>query len=209
MKKPPEITISRLAMYLRFLEDYSKEKFSKQSINSSELAQLLDLNPHQIRKDLSYFGKFGERGLGYRVEDLKEKIKQILGLGKRWNLCICGAGNLGSALLAYKGFTKMHLNIVAAFDNDRRKIGRSVNGVEIFPAKNIPSVVKKMHIDMAIIAVPASAAQDMTQALISAGIRAILNFAPARLTVPPGVKLRQVDLSAELVSLSYFLSSFR
>jgi redox-sensing transcriptional repressor len=113
MKRPPDISINRLAVYLRFLEDCWKEKGPKATINSEELARYLDMNPHQIRKDLSYFGRFGERGVGYHTEDLKNRIAQILGLDKKWNLCICGAGNLGSALCAYRGFRQMNLNIVA------------------------------------------------------------------------------------------------
>ena len=104
MKRPPDISISRLAIYLRFLEDYLKEKGENCSINSEELARYLDISSHQIRKDLSYFGKFGERGKGYQVNELKEKINRILGLGRRWNLCLCVMGNLGSALFAYRGF---------------------------------------------------------------------------------------------------------
>jgi len=207
MKRPPEIAITRLAMYLRLLEDYAREKDSKSAINSTELAQLLDINPHQIRKDLSYFGKFGERGLGYRIEELKEKIRRILGLDKQWNLCICGMGNLGSALFAYRGFKAMHLAVVAGFDNDPHKIGREYNGAKIYRTKSISSMVKKLGIEMAIIAVPASTAQSIVDALMKSGVRAILNFAPVSLVVPSNVKLRNVDLSAELVHLTYFLSA--
>lgn len=209
MKRHPEISISRLAIYLRFLDEYKKEKSHKSTINSEELARFLEINPHQIRKDLSYFGKFGERGLGYRIEELREKIKRILGLGRKWNLCLCGMGNLGSALFAYRGFRELNLNIVAIFDNDARKIGRKAQGVEVYGPKSIDSVVKKLGIDMAIIAVPQAAAQDITNKLVKSGIRAILNFAPVKLSVPRRVKLRNVDLSTELIHLVYFLSSWK
>jgi len=115
MKRPPDISISRLAVYLRFLEDYIKDKGTKSTVNSEELARFLDISPHQIRKDLSYFGKFGERGLGYRIEELKDNIHQILGLRRKWRLCLCGMGNLGSALFSYRGFRQIHLDIVAIF----------------------------------------------------------------------------------------------
>lgn len=208
MKRPPDISISRLAVYLRFLEDYSREKGPQSTINSTQLAHFLDINPHQIRKDLSYFGKFGERGVGYRAEELKDEINRILGLSKSWNVCICGFGNLGSALFAYKGFKQMRLNIVAIFDNNPKKSGKVPGAVPAYGADRIIPVVKKLNIDMAIIAVPAPQAQETADRLIKAGIRAILNFAPANLNIPQHVKLRNVDLSTELINLTYFLSKF-
>ncbi|MDD5166257.1 MAG: redox-sensing transcriptional repressor Rex [Candidatus Omnitrophica bacterium] len=207
MKRPPEISISRLAIYLRFLEDYIKEKGPQATINSRELAHFLDINHHQIRKDLSYFGKFGERGVGYRPEELKEKINNILGLDRGWNLCLCGMGNLGLALLAYQGFRLMRLDIVAIFDSDKKKIGKVFQGARVYSPESIALVAKRLNIDIAIIAVPQSAAQKITDKLIHAGIRAILNFAPVKLNVPRNVKLRNVDLATELINLSYFLSS--
>ena len=207
MKRAPEISISRLALYLRFLEDYIKEKGPQSTINSTELAQFLDINPHQIRKDLSYFGKFGERGGGYRTEELRDKIIRILGLSKKWNLCLCGAGNLGLALLAYRGFKQMRLDIVAIFDNSPEKIGKTVQGVKVYSPESISSVAERLNIDIAIIAVPLTSAQKIADNLIKAGVRAILNFAPAKLNVPRNVKLRNVDLSTELINLTYFLSS--
>jgi len=207
MRRPPDISISRLAVYLRFLEDFVKEKGPHSTINSEELAKFLDINPHQIRKDLSYFGKFGERGKGYRPEELKDKLSQILGLAKKWNLCLCGMGNLGSALFAYQGFRQLHLDIVAIFDNDPDKIGKAVRGVKIFSSDKISRVVKQLNINIAIVAVPPQAAQAVTDKLTSAGVRAILNFAPTKLDVPASVKLRNVDLSTQLINLTYFLSS--
>lgn len=207
MRRPPDISISRLAVYLRFLEDFVKEKGPHSTINSEELAKFLDINPHQIRKDLSYFGKFGERGKGYRPEELKDKLSQILGLAKKWNLCLCGMGNLGSALFAYQGFRQLHLDIVAIFDNDPDKIGKAVRGVKIFSSDKISRVVKQLNINIAIVAVPPQAAQAVTDKLTSAGVRAILNFAPTKLDMPASVKLRNVDLSTQLINLTYFLSS--
>jgi len=209
MKRPPEISISRLAIYLRFLEDYIKEKGPRSTINSRELAHFLDINHHQIRKDLSYFGKFGERGIGYRTVELKEKINNILGLGREWNLCLCGMGNLGSALLAYQGFRLMRLNIIAIFDSDEKKIGKTFQGIKVYSPESITQVAKRLNIDIAIIAVPHMAAQKISDKLMRVGIRAILNFAPVKLSVLPSVKLRNVDLATELINLSYFLSSLK
>lgn len=207
MKRPPEISISRLFVYLRFLEDYLKEKGPNSTINSAELARRLDINHHQIRKDFSYFGKFGERGVGYRTEELKEKINQILGLSRKWRLCLCGAGNLGLALLAYRGFRQMNLNIVAIFDNDPKKVGKVIQGVRVYSALKIKDVAQKLDIDIAIITVPVDAAQKIADQVTQAGIRAVLNFAPVKLNVPQNVKLRNADLSTELINLTYFLAS--
>lgn len=206
MKQAPAISISRLSLYLRFLEDYLKEKGPKSTINSEELARYLNINPHQIRKDLSYFGKFGERGVGYHVEELRGRIAEILGLNRQWNLCLCGMGNLGSALFAYRGFKEKRLKISAIFESDAKKIGKLFNGVKVYSAKNIKSTVKKYNINIAIIAVPAYFAQETANSLVKAGVRAILNFAPVKLSVPQEVKLRNVDLATELINLTHFLS---
>lgn len=206
MMRPPEISINRLAIYYRFLSDYLKEKGENSTINSEDLARSLDINPHQIRKDLSYFGKFGSPGVGYRVKELRDSIGQILGLNKKWNLCICGVGNLGSALFAYKGFKEMNLDVVALFDNDERKVGRNLEGVNIYSTKGMGPVIKWLNIEIAIIAVPAQAAQALASELVGSGVRAILNFAPIQLNVPKKVKLRNVDLSNELLTLTHFLS---
>lgn len=206
MKKVPDISIRRLALYLRFLEDYSREKDSKVTINSEELAHFLEINPHQIRKDLSYFGKFGERGIGYRIEELKEKIANILGLNREWNICLCGMGNLGTALFSYKGFKQMRLNIVAIFDSDEKKHGKETHGIRIYGIEQISKIIKQKNIEIAIIAVPAYAAQEIADRLVKSGIRAILNFAPVKLSVREDIKLRNVDLSTEFVNLTHFLT---
>ena len=191
MKRPPNISITRLAIYLRLLEDYLRARDAKSTINSEELARFLNMNPHQIRKDLSYFGKFGERGVGYRIDELKEGISRILGLDKKWNLCLCGLGNLGYALFAYKGFRELGFNIKAIFDSDEKKIGRRLSGIKIYSPKNIQKIIKEMKIDIAIITAPTAAAQYLTDRLVKAGIRAILNFAPLKLNVPERVRLRK------------------
>lgn len=207
MKKPPGISINRLAVYLRFLGQCSKHGEAQNTISSGEFARSLEINPNQIRKDLSYFGKFGRQGIGYDVKELKEQISKILGLHKKWNLCICGAGNLGSALAFYRGFRQMSLNIVAIFDSDPAKIHKKLCGIKIYSPQEIKRAVKELKIDIAIIAVPADAAVEIAEKLIQAGVRAILNFAPVKINVPAGIRLCDVDLSTELINLTYFLSS--
>lgn len=206
MKRAPAISISRLALYVRFLEDFARER-ARTTINSEELARGLDMNPHQIRKDLSYFGKFGARGIGYNIAELTEKINTILGLRRPWRLCLCGLGNLGSALAAYRGFRQMNLNIVAIFDSDPHKIGTVVQGITVSSTARMRTVVKQRAIDIAIIAVPTEAAQGIANQLTKVGIRAILNFAPVKLIVPEEVKLRNVDLATDLINLTHFLAS--
>ena len=192
MRKPSRDTISRLSLCLRILQELSKARKSN-TISSGDLARELGISSDQLRRDLWYFGQFGRRGVGYSVESLKNKISEILGLHKSWKVCICGMGNLGSALLAYKGFKEQNLDITACFDNDPKKA-------------YMKKVIKSTNIEIAIIATPTAAAQGVLEKLVSCDIKAVLNFAPVKLTVPPGVKLRNVDLSTELFNLTYFLS---
>lgn len=200
----PEISISRLSLYLRGLKAVSEG--GNQTISSYQLAKETGMKPDKVRKDLSYFGQFGRRGIGYSVNELTDTITRILGLNKQWNVAICGAGNLGSALATYKGFAKMGFKTAAVFDNDPKKIGKSWGKAKIFHPKQIPRVTKQKKIEIAIIAVPADAAQSVIDKFIRAGIKAILNFAPAKLSLPKDVKSRNVDLSMELVNLTHFLS---
>jgi redox-sensing transcriptional repressor len=207
MKKIPEATISRLNLYLRLLKDLYREN-QDTTISSRQLANELGINPHQVRKDLSYFGQFGRRGIGYKVKDLIKDITGILGLDKEWNICLCGLGNLGSALISYKGFKKEGLNVVAVFEKDPVKLKKKAGKVAIFPTEKIESIIKTKNIEIGIIAVPAEAAQEIADNLINAGIKAILNFAPVKLSVPKEkVKLRNVDLSIELINLTQFLTT--
>lgn len=205
MRKPSKDTISRLSLYLRILQELSNAQ-GPSTISSEDLAKELKISPDQLRRDLWYFGQFGRRGVGYSIESLKNKISEILGLNKSWNICICGAGNLGSALFAYKGFKEQNLNIAACFDTDPKKIYKKKGAVTIYPLKDMKKVVKALKIEIAIIATPTNAAQGVLNTLVSCGIKAVLNFAPAKLMVPPEVKLRNVDLSTELFNLTYFLS---
>ncbi|HLD40610.1 MAG TPA: redox-sensing transcriptional repressor Rex [Candidatus Omnitrophota bacterium] len=205
MRKPSRDTISRLSLCLRILQELSKARKSN-TISSGDLARELGISSDQLRRDLWYFGQFGRRGVGYSVESLKNKISEILGLHKSWKVCICGMGNLGSALLAYKGFKEQRLDITACFDNDPKKAYKKKGNIPIYPLEDMKKVIKSTNIEIAIIATPTAAAQGVLEKLVSCDIKAVLNFAPVKLTIPPGVKLRNVDLSTELFNLTYFLS---
>lgn len=205
MKRPSRDTISRLALYLRTLQELSKTR-DNATISSQDLASELKISSDQLRRDLWYFGQFGRRGVGYSIDSLKSRLSQILGLNKSWNVCVCGAGNLGSALLAYKGFKEQNLNIAACFDVDPKKVYKKKNAVTIYPMEDMKKIVRSQGIEIAIIATPIQAAQLVMDALVSCGIKAILNFAPIKLSARKEVKLRNVDLSTELFNLTYFLS---
>ncbi len=194
-----------MSLYLRALQELSKAQASS-TISSLGLSRELNISPDQLRRDLWYFGQFGRRGVGYSIDSLKNKISEILGLDKRWNICICGMGNLGSALLAYKGFKEQNLNISACFDADPKKIYKKKGGITIYPLEDMKKIIRSSRIEIAIIAAPVNAAQKIVDRLVSCDIKAILNFAPVKLAVPPKVKLRNVDLSTELFNLTYFLS---
>lgn len=176
------------------------------NISSRSLAELLDAKPSQIRKDLSYFGEFGKTGTGYNVPELKKQIAKILGLERGRRGAIIGMGNLGRALVAYRGFEVLGFNIVAVFDNSPHKIGKKYSGRICLGIKDFVRVVRREKIEMAILTVPAEAAQEAAGLSASAGIKAILNFAPVHLHVPKDVRVNNVDLATELKSLSFFVS---
>lgn len=202
-KKVPEGTISRLFIYLREITELSRMNIH--TISSAELGERTNLSDVQVRKDLGYFGQFGVSGAGYNTAELKAALEKILGKDKSWNVAVVGVGHLGSALLAYPGFKSHGLDIVAAFDSDPKKIGRQIKDVTIQSIDEMPKVVKNRKISIAIIAVPAKDAQEVADKLIKAGVECILNFAPVALMVPENVKVKNVDLSRELETLSYFL----
>lgn len=197
----PEATVERLSVYLRSIKKLKHERI----LPSQELADLVGTSDGQVRKDLAYFGEFGIPGQGYRVGILKEEISRILGVDRVWWMALVGMGNLGAALLAYSGFKRQGFEIRAAFDNDLSKIGKVWQGVKIEDVEKIPQVLAEQEIKMGIIATPAPAAQEVVNKLIEGGVRGILNFAPVRIVVPNGVKLKNVDLSIGLEALSYFL----
>jgi redox-sensing transcriptional repressor len=200
-----ELTAGRLSVYLRCLN--ALDVAGVKTISSRALAEQFHLNAAQIRKDLAYFGEFGVRGVGYYVKELKRQLRAILGLDRTVRVAILGAGNLGLALADYPGFRQEGFEIVALFDTERGKIGRrSRGGVSIYDTNEFRKLVKKERIDIAVVAVPAESAQTVVNAAVHAGIRAILNFSPGTLKVPPGVKLKHVDLTVSLESLSFYLA---
>ena len=205
-EKISELTTSRLSVYLRCLNTLSAAGIN--TISSQALAEQFNLNSAQIRKDLGYFGEFGVRGVGYYVRDLREHITEILGLDRPHRVGIIGAGRLGTALANYQGFGRSNFTVVALFDNDQAKVGQrmAAGDVVIHDVKKIERVVKAQEIDVAVIAVPARAAQRVLNQVMAAGIRAVLNFAPASLSARLGVKVKTVDLTTSLESLSYFLA---
>lgn len=202
--KISELTTNRLSVYLRCLNELLAE--GSRTISSDKLAQRFHLNSAQIRKDLACFGEFGVRGVGYYVEELRDHLQKILGLDKKHRVAIVGAGRLGTALADYYGFTQTNFDVVALFDVDEKRIGKKVGDVEIFDMKNFAKIVKRDDIDVAVIAVPATFAQKVLEKITKAGIKAVMNFAPIPLRVETDVKLKTVDLTISLESLSYFLS---
>ena len=199
------LTASRLSVYLRCLN--TLDAAGLKTISSKALAEQFHLNAAQIRKDLAYFGEFGVRGVGYYVKELKRHLRAILGLDRTVRVAILGAGNLGLALADNPGFRQEGFSIVALYDTERAKIGRkSRGGVRICDISEFRKSAKKDHVDIAVVAVPAESAQGVVNTAVQAGIRAILNFSPGTLKVPPGVKLKNVDLTVSLESLSFFLA---
>jgi redox-sensing transcriptional repressor len=205
-EKISELTTNRLSVYLRCLNTLAAAGIK--TVSSQSLADQFNLNSAQIRKDLAYFGEFGVRGVGYFIEELRQHITKILGLDLAHRVGIVGAGNLGTALANYNGFRQSNFEVVALFDNDKEKIGRRIGHTEImvYDVRRIERVVREEGIDVAVVAVPARAAQKVLNQLMGAGIKAVLNFAPARLRSRLDVKLKTVDLTISLESLSYFLA---
>jgi len=198
------MTIRRLSIYTRCL--LHLEEDGVKTVSSQELAERFNLNSAQVRKDLAYFGEFGVRGIGYYVAGLKAELQRILGLDREWAVVLVGFGNLGSALFHYKGFTRQGFKVVAIVDENPTKIGREVERVPVIASRDMAREVKARGIQVAILAVPVEAAQAVTDELVAAGIRAVLNFAPTRLRVPRDVRLNNVDLSIELETLSFYLA---
>jgi len=200
----PNPAVRRLSLYLRQLEAFKKK--DRKTVSSKQLGESLNLTDTQIRKDLAYFGQFGHPGIGYRVDELISKCRQILGTDKTWNVLLIGAGNLGRALLAYRGFDSKGFRISAVFDADERKVGTSLGDCTIQSLRELESTIKKENIRLAIIAVPADVAQEVADRLVSAGIKGLLNFAPTSLNVPPEIAVNAVDLAVQLEQISFQVS---
>lgn len=205
MKRIAESTVRRLSLYLSFLEERERERAA--TISSDELAHLGGTTSAQVRKDLSLFGSFGKRGLGYSVHELKQKLREILGLEKQWRVCIIGAGKIGAALARYSGFAERGFNIAAVYDSDPGKIGKKWESVAIRDVANLAKDAASEHFDIAVLATPPENAPEVVEVIVHAGIKAILNFAPIQLNVPSDVTVRAVNMAIELEGLSFALSN--
>lgn len=200
----PDIVISRLPIYLRALERLSQEGFEVTS--SHELGRHLGISSAQIRKDLSHFGGFGKQGTGYKIAYLKEQLRQVLKVEREWEVALIGAGDLGSAVARYRGFSERGFHIAYVFDSSPEKIGKQVDNFTIQPIDQLQEIISERGIRIAMIAVPAERAQEVANTLIAAGVRAILNYAPINLTVPENVHVQYIDPVLHLQRMTYYLT---
>jgi len=205
MRKIAESTVRRLSLYLRYLEQ--SEVQGHGTISSAELARRGGTTPAQVRKDLSFFGSFGKRGLGYSVPELAAKIRDILGLKRSYRVVLVGAGRIGGALVQYPGFRERGFHVAAIYDKDQKKVGSRWNGLVVRDVQQLASDLKKESTDIAIVVTPAEAAQQVVDELVQSGVKAILNFAPVQLAVPPDVIVKSVNMAAELETLSFALAN--
>jgi redox-sensing transcriptional repressor len=201
-RRIPEATVARLPVYLRSLVEVAET--NTVTISSERLAEMAGVNAAKVRKDLSYLGSYGTRGVGYDVEYLLFQISRELGLTQDWPVVIVGIGNLGHALANYKGFSARGFRVVALVDADRGKVGEQVGGIAVRHLDDLPAIAADEGVAIGIVATPASVAQDVADRLVAAGVTSILNFAPSVISVPKGVSLRKVDLSIELQILSFY-----
>lgn len=199
----PEVVISRLPVYVRALATLAQA--GRDVVSSQELGQELGVTPAQIRKDLSYFGRFGKQGRGYTVRQLLERLRAILGLDRSWRMVLIGVGRLGQAILSYGGFAPEGFLIVRAYDSDPAIIGRREQGITIENVANLAADLQRDPVDVAIVAVPAETAQDVIDVLVAGGVRAILNYAPTAVRTPAGVHVRQIDPVLALQGMTYYL----
>jgi redox-sensing transcriptional repressor len=203
-RKISDSTVRRLSLYLRFLEQWAAQ--GRRTISSGELARLGGTTSAQVRKDLSFFGSFGKRGLGYAVPDLAAHIREILGLQGGHRVILVGAGKLGGALVHYPGFRERGFEIVAVYDQDPRKVGSRWNGLAVRDIKHLELDLRREPSDIAIVVTPPDAAQGVVDRLAGAGVRAILNFATVPIAVPPDVEMKTVNMALELETLTYALA---
>lgn len=203
MRKIAESTVRRLSLYLRFLEEFEEQGVD--TVSSAALATRGGTTSAQVRKDLSFFGSFGKRGLGYSVPELAFRLRDILGLGKTYRVAVIGAGNIGAALVHFRGFEKHGFRVVSLYDADPKKIGRKRSNLIVRDQMSIEGDISQEPIDMAILVTPASAAQGLVDRLVQVGVKAFLNFAPVQLRVPDDVVVKNVSLALELEALSYGL----
>jgi len=205
MRKISDSTVRRLSLYLRFLEQFAAQ--GQTTISSAELARRGGTTSAQVRKDLSFFGSFGKRGLGYSVSELAAKIRDILGLRRSYRVVLVGAGRIGSALIQYPGFRQRGFHVTAIYDKDPKKVGSRWNGLVVRDIRYVETDLAKEPTDIAIVVTPAEAAQDVADRLVQAGVKAILNFAPVQLAVPADVVVKSVNMALELETLSFSLAN--
>ena len=205
MKRIAESTVRRLSIYLGFLEEI--EARGVLTTSSDDLAKLGGTTSAQVRKDLSFFGSFGKRGLGYSVPELSSRLRQILGLGRDWRVCIVGAGNIGSALARYAGFAERGFHVKGVYDSDRAKIGTRWGSVTVRDIAQLERDIESAQYDIVVLTVPSDNAQEIVDRVVGAGIKAILSFAPTQLTVPDDVELRTVNMAMELEALTFALTN--
>jgi redox-sensing transcriptional repressor len=206
-RKVPGSTVRRLSLYLRTLETVEAEGIS--TLSSGEMAERSGTTAAQVRKDLSHFGSFGKRGTGYPAAELARELREILGLHRTWRVALVGAGRIGSALFEYGDFRHRGFRIAAVLDTDPAKVGTYWGEVRIEPARALEQVIQRESVEIVILAVPAAAVQAVMDRVVAAGVRAILNFAPTQLRVPPGVTVNDVNLALELEVLSFALAAGR
>lgn len=207
MRQVSPSTIRRLAIYLQFLEEC--ERVGRPTVSSRALAERGGATPAQVRKDLSFFGSFGKRGVGYPAAILAQRIRDILGLGRRYRVVLVGAGRIGAALANYPGFKSRGFDISAIYDVDPSKVGQSVDGYVVRHAESLEADLLAEPADIAVISTPASAAQSLADRLVRSGVRAMLNFAPVTLVLPPGITVTNVNMALELEALSFALTRRR
>ena len=205
MKRIADSTVRRLSMYLRYLEDLDTR--GQQTASSDELAHLCGTTPAQVRKDLSFFGSFGKRGLGYPVHELTAHLREILGLQREWKVIIVGAGKIGAALANYRGFRQRGFTVVGVYDHDPAKVGTAWGDATIRSMESLEQDIQREEAPIAVLAIPAENAQAVVDQIVAAGIRAILNFAPTQISVPPHVSLKSVNMAMELEGLSFALTN--
>jgi redox-sensing transcriptional repressor len=201
----PDVVIDRLPVYVRALDALEAE--GREVVNSQELGERLGVTPAQIRKDLSYFGRFGKQGRGYSVGRLREELRQILGLTREWPVVLVGVGKLGRAVLGYGGFAPQGFRIVDAFDSDPKLVGSMVNNLVVKSVESLPQELHKIQVEMAIVAVPAVAAQSVIDTLVANGVKAILNYAPIAAHVPPRVSIKDIDPVLALQSMTFYVKA--
>ena len=199
----PEVVINRLPVYARALSELANN--GETVVSSQALGELLDVTPAQIRKDLSYFGRFGKQGRGYNVNSLLSKLREILGIDRQWRLCLVGVGRLGQAIAEYGGFGPQGFEIVAAFDANPGVVGRQIGGVAVRQIEELEPFLQRTRVDIGIVAVPAGDAQGVVDKLVAAGIRAILNYAPITAHVPRDVTIRHIDPVLAMQSMTFYI----